>query len=190
MKKLFCLLIVASLLFSMTVSALAETTEADEATAIREQLGRLRDFVLSIMNSQKETAAEKQLKAWKAKGAYAAKTQLYILQADPQNHVGLDICSLLPLPDFSEILSSDELYLDIQRRMPALSALSLNDLRGRIFVDHPSETHVLDVYAASCQDGAEALELTQAFSDAFCALYAATMNPGTPVVLSLPALLD
>ena len=68
MKKLFCLLIAAALLFGIASSALAENAEADDSAAIQEQLEKLWDFARLILNGREETAAEKQIKAWKAEG--------------------------------------------------------------------------------------------------------------------------
>ncbi len=194
MKKLFFLLIAAALLFSMTAPGLTETTEADEPSSIQEQLEKLWDFARSILKSQKERAVEKQLKAWKAKGAYVARTEIYIIDRDalariddPQWEPDFD----LPAFDPAELEGFDEeVVLDLQRSMPALSALSPDELRERFLLYHPTATHILDVYAASYQDGAEALEMAQAISDAICELVSVKKNLGTPGVLSLPALLD
>ena len=189
MKKLFCLLIVGILLLGLASFTFAETTaEADEPASIQEQLEKLWDFARSILKSQKERAVEKQLKAWKAKSAYVAKTEIYII--DPGAASNISTLRLGPVFDAIETQEfGEELLLEIQRRMPALSALSLDELRERFLLYNPTGTHILDVYAASYQEGVEALELAQAFSDAFCQLVT-KMDLGTPVVLSLPTLVD
>ena len=84
----------------------------------------------------------------------------------------------------------DEVLLDVQRRMPTLASMSLDELRERIYVDHPMSTRVLDIYTASFQDGAEALVLAQAFFDALCEVFTAKTNVDTPVMVSIPALLE
>ena len=188
MKKIFCLLIAGILLLGLIPFTFAETaTEADEPALIREQLEKPWDFARSILKSQKERAVEKQLKAWKAKGAYVARTEIYImiLDAAPSNDGLGPVLDAIEMQGFGE-----ELLLDIQRRMPALASLSLDELRERFLLYNPTATHVLDVYTASYQDGAEALEMAQAFSDAICELVTEKKNLGTPVVFSLPTLLD
>ena len=144
----------------------------------------------------KETAAEKQRKAWKEKGAYVARTELYILSLgilDRDADAPTTLDGTTSAPFFDEIERQgfiEELLLDIQRRIPALSGLSPDELRERFLLYHPMATHVLDVYTASYQDGAEALEMAQAISDAICELVTVEKNLGTPHVFSLPALLD
>ena len=184
MKKLFCLLLTGLLLWGLIPFAFAETTEADEPASIQGQTEKLWDFAQSILNRLNETAVEKQLKAWKENGAYVARTEIYILYRDAApNQLDGE-----PTYDFDGF--GDEVLLDVQRRMPTLASMSLDELRERIYVDHPMSTRVLDIYTASFQDGAEALELAQAFFDALCEVFTAKTNVDTPVMVSIPALLE
>ena len=189
-KKCLCLLLAASLLLGMMTNALAAAAEAETPAALLERIGQLWDQALYSLGIKKETAVEKQLREWQEQGAYIAMTTVYVLDSNAVSNIQDLGPSTALTADYLEAFSTEETLRRIQSQIPALSALSMDELGERIFVCNPTETRILDVYTVSYQDGEEALELARVAADIFCDYVRERMEGVSPHILSLPTLME